>query len=109
LETALQTHADVLPPLPERVGESQCRRPVARDWRHSTDKGKTMTLRASSPSLLAPRREGRERSLWRKLLGVIMEGRQRKADGHVWDYLRHHRGEHAGKFRRELEQRNLDQ
>jgi hypothetical protein len=54
-----------------------------------------MTLQAFSPSLLAPAGGGRERSFWRQLLGRIMEGRQRKADEYLRDYLRRHRGSHA--------------
>jgi hypothetical protein len=82
---------------------------LARDWRQSTDKETTMTLQAFSPSLFAPAREGRERSFWRQLLGAIMEGRQRKADEYLRDYLRRHRGEHPDKFRSELERRLLGQ
>ena len=37
-----------------------------------------MTLQAFSPSLFASARESRERSFWRRLLGAIMEGRQRR-------------------------------
>jgi hypothetical protein len=74
-------------------------------WRQSTDEEITMTLQASSPSLFAPAREGRERSFWRQLLGAIMEGRQRKADEYIRDYLRHHRGQHPDELRRELERR----
>jgi hypothetical protein len=68
-----------------------------------------MTLQASSPSLFAPAREDRERSFWRRLLGAIMEGRQRKADEYIRDYLRHHRGAHPDKFRGEFERRLLGQ
>jgi hypothetical protein len=68
-----------------------------------------MTLRASSPSLFAPAREGRKRSVWRQLLGAIMEGRQRKADEYVKDHLRRRRGDHHDEFRRELERRLLGQ
>jgi hypothetical protein len=75
----------------------------------STDKDTTMTLQASSPSLFAPAREGRERSFWRQLLGAIMEGRQRKADEYIRDYLRRHRGERPDEFRIELERRLLGQ
>ena len=66
-----------------------------------------MTLQASSPSLFAPARQGRERSFWRQLLGAIMEGRQRKADEYLRDYLRRHRGERPDESRRELEWRLL--
>ena len=52
-----------------------------------------MTLHAFSPSLFAPAWKGRERSFWRQLLGAIMEGRQRKADEYLRDYLRCRRGE----------------
>jgi hypothetical protein len=65
-----------------------------------------MTLQPSSPSLFAP---GPERSFWRRLLSAIMEGRQRKADEHLRDYLRRHRGEHPDEFRSELERRLLGQ
>jgi hypothetical protein len=65
-----------------------------------------MTLQTSSPSLFAP---GRERSFWRRLLSAIMEGRQRKADEHLRDYLRRHRGEHPDESRSELEWRLLGQ
>lgn len=68
-----------------------------------------MTLQASSPSLFAPAREGRERSFWRQLLGAIMEGRQRKADEYIRDYLRRHQGERPDEFRSELERRLLGQ
>ena len=68
-----------------------------------------MTLRAFSPSLFAPAREGRERSFWRQLLGAIMEGRQRKADEYLRDYLRRHQGKHPHEFRSELERRLLGQ
>jgi hypothetical protein len=68
-----------------------------------------MTLQAASPSLFAPAREGRERSFWRQLLGAIMEGRQRKADEYVRDYLRRRRGAHPGESRSELERRLLGQ
>jgi hypothetical protein len=66
-----------------------------------------MTVQASSPSLFAPAWEGRERSFWRQLLGAIMEGRQRKADETIRDYLRRHRGERPDAFRSELERRLL--
>jgi hypothetical protein len=69
----------------------------------------TMTLQAFSPSIFAPAREDRERSFWRQLLGTIMEGRQRKADEYVRDYLRRHRGDHPDEFRSELERRLLGQ
>jgi hypothetical protein len=82
---------------------------LARDWRQSTDKDTTMTVQASSPSLFAPAWEGRERSFWRQLLGAIMEGRQRKADETIRDYLRRHRGERPDAFRSELERRLLGQ
>jgi hypothetical protein len=82
---------------------------LARDWRQSTDKDTTMTLQASSPSLFAPAREGRERSFWRQLLSAIMEGRQRKADEYIRDYLRRHQGERPDEFRSELERRLLGQ
>jgi hypothetical protein len=82
---------------------------LAADWRQSSDKETTMTLRAFSPSLFAPAREGRERSFWRQLLGAIMEGRQRKADEYLRDYLRRRRGEHPDGFRSELERRLLGQ
>jgi hypothetical protein len=75
----------------------------------STDKDTSMTLQASSPSLFAPAREGRERSFWWQLLGAIMEGRQRKADEYIRDYLRRHRGERPDEFRIELERRLLGQ
>jgi hypothetical protein len=68
-----------------------------------------MTLQAFSPSLFAPAREGRERWFWRRLLGAIMEGRQRKADEHLRDYLRRHRGELPDEPRSELERRLLGQ
>ena len=68
-----------------------------------------MTLQAFSRSSFAPAREGRERSFWRQLLRAIMEGRQRKADECVRDYLRRRRGEHRDEFRRELERRHLGQ
>ena len=68
-----------------------------------------MTLHALSPSLFAPAREGRERSFWRRLLGAIMEGRQRKADERLRDYLRRHRDEHPDESRSELERRILSQ
>src|SRR5262245_12207399 len=83
-------------------------RPAA-DWRQSTDKETTMTLQAFSRSPFAPAWEGRERSFWRQLLGAIMEGRQRKADECVKDYLRHHQGEHADEVRRVLERRHSGQ
>jgi len=82
---------------------------LAADWRLSIDKEATMTLQAFSPSLFAPAREGRERSFWRQLLGAIMEGRQRKADEYIRDYLRRHRGERPDEFRSELERRLLGQ
>jgi DNA-binding FadR family transcriptional regulator len=75
----------------------------------STDKDTSTTLQASSPSLFAPAWEGRERSFWRQLLGAIMEGRQRKADETIRDYLRRHRGERPDAFRSELERRLLGQ
>ena len=68
-----------------------------------------MTLQASSPSLFAPAREGRERSFWRQLLGAIMEGRQRKADEYLRHYLRRRRSEHPDEVRSELERRLLGQ
>ena len=68
-----------------------------------------MTAQAFSPSLFAPARQGRERSFWRQLLGAIMEGRQRKADEYLRDYLRRRRGEHPGELRSELERRLLGQ
>ena len=68
-----------------------------------------MTLRAFSPSLFAPAREGREQSFWRQLLGAIMEGRQRKADEYLRDYLRRHRGEFRSELVSELERRLLGQ
>jgi hypothetical protein len=52
-----------------------------------------MTLETFSRSPFAPARKGRERSFWRQLLGAIMEGRQRKANEYLRDYLRRHRGE----------------
>jgi hypothetical protein len=82
---------------------------LAADWRQSTDKETPMTLQAFSPSLFAPAREGRERSLWRRLLSAFMEGRQRKADECLRDYLRRHRGEHPDELRSELERRLLGQ
>jgi hypothetical protein len=82
---------------------------LAADWPQSTDKETSMTLQAFSGSPFAPAREGRERSFWRQLLGAIMEGRQRKADECIKDYLRHHRGEHPDAFRGELERRHLGQ
>jgi hypothetical protein len=80
---------------------------LAADWRRSTDKETTMTLQAFSHSFFAPAREFRERSFWRQLLDAIMEGRQRKADEYLRDYLRHHRGERPDEFRSELERRLL--
>jgi hypothetical protein len=82
---------------------------LAADWRQSTDKETTMTLQAFSPSLFVPARQGRERSFWRQLLGAIMEGRQRKADEYLRDYLRRHRDEHPDESRSELERRHLGQ
>jgi hypothetical protein len=85
---------------------------LAAAWRQSTDKETTMTLlrlRTFSPSLFAPALKGRERSFWRQLLGAIMEGRQRKADEYVRDYLRRRRGKHPDEFRSELERRLLGQ
>jgi hypothetical protein len=94
---------------------SQCRdraaggAQLAADWRQSTDKETTMTMQAFSHSLFAPTREGREQSFWRQLVGAIMEGRQRKADEYLRDYLRRHRGERPDEFRSELERRLLGQ
>jgi hypothetical protein len=68
----------------------------------------TMTLQAFSPSLFAPAREGRARSFGRRLFNAIMEGRQRKADEYVADYLRRHRGEHHDEVRIALDRRFLD-
>jgi hypothetical protein len=82
---------------------------LAADRRQSTDKETTMTLQAFSRSLFVPAREARERSFWRRLLGAIMEGRQRKADEYLRDYLRSRRGEHPDEFRSELERRLLGQ
>ena len=66
-----------------------------------------MTLQVFSPSLFAPAREARERSFWRRLLGAITEGRQRKADEYLKHYLRRRRREHPDEFRSELERRLL--
>jgi hypothetical protein len=100
---------------PRRNARASAGERLAGDWRQSTDKDTTMTndttmtLQASSPALFAPVREAREGSFWRQLLGAIMEGRQRKADEYVRDYLRRHRGERPDEFRNELERRLLGQ
>jgi hypothetical protein len=67
-----------------------------------------MTLQAFSPSLFVPAQEGRKRPFWRRLLNAIMEGRQRKADEYVLEYLRRHRGKHPNGPGSELERRFLD-
>ena len=66
-----------------------------------------MTLQVFSRSPFAPAWEDRKRSLWRQLLGAIMEGRQRKADEYLRDYLRRHWSEHPDAFRSELGRRLL--
>ena len=53
-----------------------------------------MTLQTFSRALLAPARESRSPSFWHRLLDAIMEGRQRKADPHVADYLVRHSGDY---------------
>jgi hypothetical protein len=67
-----------------------------------------MTLQTFSPALLAPAREDRSPSFWRRLLVAIMVGRQRKADAYVADYLERHSGEYHDEIRAVLRQRHSD-
>ena len=53
-----------------------------------------MTLQTFAPSLLAAEREARSPSFSHRLFDAIMEGRQRKADAYVADYLERHSGYH---------------
>ena len=64
-----------------------------------------MTLQTFSRALLAPARESRSPSFWRRLLDAIMEGRQRKADPHVADYLVRHSGDYHDQLRAAFERR----
>jgi hypothetical protein len=64
-----------------------------------------MTLQTFSPSWLAPAREARSPSLWRNLLDTIMEGRQRKADAGIADYLARHSGPYHDELRAALSRR----
>jgi hypothetical protein len=67
-----------------------------------------MTLQTFSPALLAPAREGRSPSFWRRLFDAIMVGRQRKADAYVVDYLERHSGEYHDEIRAAFERRRSD-
>jgi hypothetical protein len=64
-----------------------------------------MTLQTFAPALLAPERAARSRPFWRGLLDAIMEGRQRKADAYLADYLERHSGEYHDELRAALAQR----
>jgi hypothetical protein len=64
-----------------------------------------MTLQTFSPALFAPAREDRSPSLWRRLFDAIMEGRQRKANAYVADYLECHSGEYHDEIRAARQQR----
>jgi hypothetical protein len=67
------------------------------------------TLSSSSSSLLAPTREGDDRSWWRRLVAAFAAGRERKADREIARYLRSHQGGYRDDFRLELERRFLGQ
>jgi DNA-binding FadR family transcriptional regulator len=72
----------------------------------------TMTLQTFSPALLAPAREAHSPSFWRRLLDAIMEGRQRKADAYMADYLARYSGDYhdqlGAAFERRRRQRSKD-
>jgi hypothetical protein len=64
-----------------------------------------MTLQTFSPSWIASAREARAPSFGRRLLDAIMEGRQRKADAGIADYLERHSGPYHDELRAMLSRR----